>query len=151
MGLHAWLHSQDDFGETPLSLALAGGNVKSIQVVRAKLSRLVNPGSTVIDVSPGWDGHPQGDSILRVELPVWGTPSRLGPEDVRAWESQDCREQDFSRLPRDACGVKGAVFRPFWVSIMGVACICVCVCLLLRGPQTVLQGFTWSGLEQGPI
>jgi len=144
MGLHAWLHNQDDFGETPLSLAIAGGNVKSIQVVRAKLSRLVNPGSTVINVAPGWDGYLKGGSIVKVQLPVWGTP-----EDVRAWEFQDCREEDFSRLPRDVCGVKSTVYRPFWVSIMGVACICVCVCLLLRGPQTVLPGFAWSGLDQG--
>lgn len=149
MGLHAWVHKKDDFGETPLSLALAGGNMKSVQVVRAKLARLENPGSTVIDVAPGWDEHLKGDAIVQVELPVWRSCSRGDVEDCRGGEAHSCREKDFARLPRDVCGVKGAIYRPFLVSIMGIACICVCVCLLLRGPQNVLEGFTWSGLDQG--
>lgn len=122
--------------------------MKSVQVVRAKLALLGNPGSTIIDVAPGWDQHLKGDSIVQVELPVWRT-SRVNPEDCRPSESHDCREQDFAKLPRDVCGVKGAIYRPFLVSIMGIACICVCVCLLLRGPQDVIKRFTWSGLDQG--
>jgi len=148
MGLHAWLHLEDDFGETPLSHALAGGNMKSVLVVRAKLARLGNPGCTVIDVAPGWDQHLKGASIVQVELPAWRT-SRASPDECRSSESHECREQDFARLPRDVCGVKGAIYRPFLVSIMGIACICVCVCLLLRGPQDKLLGFTWSRLGRG--
>ena len=69
-GLHAWLHKVDDSGETPLGLAVAAGNIKSVHVVRAKLARLANPGSTIIDVAPGWDQHLKGDSIVQLELPA---------------------------------------------------------------------------------
>ncbi|KAG0613480.1 hypothetical protein M758_6G106000 [Ceratodon purpureus] len=151
MGLHAWLHKVDDYGETPLGLALAGGNMKSVQVVRAKLARLENPGSTIIDVAPGWDEHLKGDSIVQLELPAWRTPSMRVQEDGAVGEAQVCREQDFRRLPRDVCGVKGNIYRPFLVSIMGIACICVCVCLLMRGPQNRVPNFSWLHLDEGKL
>jgi hypothetical protein len=147
--LHAWLHKLDDSGETPLGHAIARGNMKSAQAVRAKLARLENPRSTIIGVAPGWDQHLKGDLIVQLELPAWGTTSWAIHEDGRAAESHDCREQDFVRLPRDVCGAKGNIHRPFLVSIMGIACICVCVCLLMRGPQSVVPNFSWLGLDQG--
>ena len=123
--------------------------MKSVQVVRAKLARLENPGSTIIDVAPGWDEHLKGACIVQVELPAWRSPARAVHEEGRRGESQKCREEDFARLPRGVGGVKGNIYRPFLVSIMGIACICVCVCLLLRGPQSLVQNFSWAKLERG--
>lgn len=147
--MHAWLRNQDDSGATPLDLALLGRNMKSVLLVRAKLARLENPESTAIDVAPGWDHPLKGDSVVQLELPVWRTPREDLGAAARLPESVDCREADFARLPRSVCGVKGAIYRPFLVSIMGIACICVCVCLLLRGPQNVIEGFFWSRLDRG--
>ena len=123
--------------------------MKSVQVVRAKLARLENPRSTIIGVAPGWDQHLKGDSIVQLELPVWGISLRANLEDRRAAEPHECREQDFARLLRDVCGMKSNIHRPFLVSIMGIACICVCVCLLMRGPQSAVPNFSWLVLDQG--
>lgn len=121
--------------------------MKSVQVVRAKLAKIENPDSIAIDIAAGWD-HRRAESIVQaMELSQRRASEGIGA--TRSDETPVCREVDFARLPRDVCGVKGAMYRPFLVSIMGIACICVCVCLLLRGPQNVLPLFTWSGLEQG--
>jgi hypothetical protein len=124
--------------------------MKSVLLVRAKLARLENPESTAIDVAPGWDHHLKGDSLVQLELPVWST-SREEVRGGRCGDSYDCREADFARLPPSVGGVKGAIYRPFLVSIMGIACICVCVCVLMRGPQDKIAGFLWSALGSGRI
>ena len=67
----------------------------------------------------------------------------------RVGDPANRRERYFARLPRDVCGVKGNIYRPFLVSIMGIACICVCVCLLMRGPQDTIPDFSWLRLDQG--
>jgi hypothetical protein len=147
-GLHTWVRCQDDSGATPLDLALLGRNMESVTLVRAKLAGLEKPDSVAIDVVPGWDHHLKGKALVQLELPLWST-SRDEVGGGRVVEPQECREADFARLPRSVCGVRGTMYRPFLVSIMGIACICVCVCLLLRGPQNLIENFSWSGLDSG--
>lgn len=146
---------QDDSGETPLSCALVGGNKKAVQLVRAKLAHLENPDSTTIRITPDahWDQHLRGDSLVQLELPVWRTSAIMeASEPPRDFEPVNCRDVDFLRLPPHVGGVKGAIYRPFLVSIMSIACICVCVCLLLKSPphlEYVVSPFSWELLEQG--
>jgi hypothetical protein len=151
VGLHAWFTKKADSGETPLTCAQNGGNVKSLQLVRAKLLRLENPDSTSINITKLlWDQNLKGDSSVQLELPIWGTSSRevIG---YKASMSRTCRSNDSVRLPRHVAGIKGVIFKPFLLSIMTIACICVCLCLIFKDPPRVGMDslFTWDRLKEG--
>lgn len=151
VGLHAWLIKKADSGETPLTCAQKGGNIKCLQLVRAKLRRLETPDGTSTNIPEVlWDQNLKGDSFVQLELPTWGTSSRevIGS---KVSMSHTCRTNDFVRLPRHAAGIKGVIFKPFILSIMAIACICVCLCLVFKDPPRVDTDtpFTWEALKQG--
>lgn len=147
--MHTWLNKQDDGGETPLSYAIARGNMKSVQLVRAKLGLLETADITWINIPPDPLGH-QRESLSftqALELPVWRTGS--GPP---VGAEPTCRDLDFLRLPGRAGGVKGHMKWPFLLSLVSIASVCVCVCLVLRGLPQVLNNvlpFDWEMLKQG--
>lgn len=151
IGLHAWFTKKADSGETPLTCAHKGGNIKSVQLVRAKLLRLENPDSTSINIPRLlWDQNLKGDSSVQLELPIWGTSSRE-VTGSKASMSRTCRSNDSVRLPRHVAGIKGVIFKPFLLSIMTIACICVCLCLVFKDPPLVGTDslFTWEALKEG--
>jgi hypothetical protein len=165
VGLHAWVSKQDETGQTPLSLALVGGNIKSIQLVRAKLALLESMrGSVAINV-PGdslphiQDQRPSEASksaapkSLNLELPFSSNQrSALGAKINTGKARFPC-----SAFGRQAGNPGGIVYayipKSFLVSLMMIATICVCVCLLFKDPPFVTfvrPPFRWDSLGSGP-
>ncbi|CAM6077331.1 unnamed protein product [Sphagnum tenellum] len=165
VGLHAWVSKQDESGQTPLSLALVGGNIKSIQLVRAKLALLESMGGSVAINIPG-DSLPHIQDQRPCEASKSAVPKSLN------------LELPFSSNQRSASGVKlntgkarfpcssfgrqagnpgGIVYayipKSFLLSLVTIATICVCVCLLFKDPPFVTfvrPPFRWDSLGSGP-
>ena len=163
VGLHAWVNKRDESGQTPLHCAMAGNNLRSIQLVSNKLAVLLGSEHQVcINMPPdslgenwahGSPGAVQGGAGgPSVQLAEWvdsgsasvkNSPINKGPATCRI----HARRAHFG-------GVGGRGFRPFILSLVAIATVCVCVCVVIRSPPSVrflMRPFRWEGLESGKI
>ena len=164
VGLHAWLNKRDEIGQTPLHCAVAGNNVRSIEVVRDKLAALgggeyqvcINiPAESVVQSwahgSPGGAGGGAGGPPS-IQLVQW-VEKGCGPAKKSAIHAGPgaCRMRGRRGI---FGGVAGRGFRPFILSLVAIATVCVCVCVVIRTPPSVRfvsQPFRWDVLESGKI
>lgn len=159
VGLNAWVNKRDDSGQTPVSCALGGGNIKSVYLVRAKLLRLETSGDVSISIPT--ESLPQAWDRRSGENVVTGSPAAL---ELAMWVDCGKGKVEASKASQPSCrlrschashygGIKGPAFRPFLLSLVAIAAVCVCVCLVFKGPpqvRFVLPPFRWEGLESGP-
>lgn len=163
VGLNAWVNKRDESGHTPLQCAMAGNNLRSVQLVRGKLAALEGRSHQVcINIPP--------DSVVQ----TWAQGSSSAPQDgsegpssvqLAEWAdtgSASAKNAPISKSPA-ACriharrahfgGVNGRAFRPFLLSLVAIATICVCVCVVIRTPpnvQFLRRPFRWEGVDGGP-
>lgn len=155
MGLNAWGKKRTESGQTPLDLAVAGDNLRSVELVAEKLRRRhqvcinIPPDSQLQTWAASQDGSLAGPSS--VQLAEWTDTAKSGPiRSPAAAAAPACRIQ--ARRAHFG-GVSGRAFRPFLLSLVAIATICVCVCVVIRTPPNVIflrRPFRWEGVQGGP-
>jgi hypothetical protein len=164
VGLHAWVNKQDESGQTPLSLALQGGNLKSVELVRVKLALLDSTGGNVAINIPGdsfahipdgkfHEGASRSISNLpaAVNLPLWGDHSSASGRKHNAGKAPSCRA--LANRPGKHGALHGYIPKSFLLSLVSIAAVCVCVCLVFRNApcvKFVMPPFRWEHLGGGP-
>ncbi|CAM6045328.1 unnamed protein product, partial [Sphagnum compactum] len=164
VGLHAWVNKQDESRQTPLSLALEGGNVKSVELVRVKLALLDSTGGNVAINIPGdsfahipdgkfHEGASRSISNLpaAVNLPLWGDRSSASGRKHNAGKAPSCRA--LANRPGKHGALHGYIPKSFMLSLVSIAAVCVCVCLVFRNApcvKFVMPPFRWEHLGGGP-
>jgi hypothetical protein len=153
VGLLAWFNTQDESGQTPHSLALLGGNVRSVQLVRAKVALLERVGRSVAINIPGESFPPSQDGRSSEALrSAWGNCSSASGEKLNAGKARSsCRVS--ARCPSRQGGILSSYIpKSFFLSLVLIATVCVCVSLVFKGPppvKFVQSPFHWDGLGSG--
>jgi hypothetical protein len=153
VGLLAWFNTQDESGQTPYSLALLGGNVRSVQLVRAKVALLESVGGSVAINIPGESFPPSQDGRSSEALrSSWGNCRSASGEKLNAGKARSsCRVS--ARCPGRQRGVLYSYIpKSFFLSLVLIATVCVCVSLVFKGPppvKFVSSPFHWDGLGSG--
>jgi ankyrin repeat protein len=153
VGLLAWFNTQDESGQTPHSLALLVGNVRSVQLVRAKVALRESVGGSVAINIPGESFPPSQDGRSSEALrSAWGNRRSASGEKLNAGKARSpCR------VSARCAGKQGDILysyipKSFFLSLVLIATLCVCVSLVFKGPppvKFVQSPFHWDGLRSG--
>lgn len=160
--MNAWANKRDENGQTPCQCAMAVQNLKSVQLIKAKLDALEGRSHQVcINIPPDsliqtWaqgssDGRQGGPEGPCVQLAGWADTASSSAKNASVIRSSaPCR---IHARRAHFGGVGGRAFRPFLLSLVAIATICVCVCVVIRTPPNVLflkRPFRWEGVLSGP-
>jgi len=157
------VNKRDESGHTPLQCAMAGNNLRSVELVREKLAAPDGIRHQVfINIPPESLVQTWARGSCGGALGGCGDPSSV---QLAEWADTGCgsAKQASIRKSSTACsivarrghfgGAHRRAFRPFLLSLVAIATICVCVCVVIRTPPNVeflKKPFRWEGVQGGP-